>query len=511
MGYLKDYSGSVNLLSDIDQVSRIAIEEEAYNNEAGAYSMEGFQPGTYSVEYWFKVVPPLEFDEDYIHLNLMLADSHIYYDYVKIVLEDNGQIDSVYLHPPTLKESREGNAWVFTGKSTNDEILEFEILFDSHYKDQLSGVYSYVNDVNGLTTSVNNKLKTEYFAASLVFFASKGSGFLMPLVLFFVWYYYGREKEYTVPEYLSTVPVNGRKPWLVNLVFKKSVTEYDEDALYATLIDLHLRNKIKISQSDSLSIQIMSDTGLDCYEAETMRFLKEASENGLVTQEGIMTLVGDADFSLEKKAKAIGLKFAYNGLVFGTNSRVASEFTVNGKRRLVLPGIFSVLLIFAVFLGFLFSGSTEDILLSSLGYSVLPLIQVVVALLFPATLFGYWRKDYYKEKLEWESFKRHLVDFSRISQYGAEDLGMWGSWLVYGTALGVGKQVSDSLKKINVPISIPLYVPELRTLFTPIMAFSYSVSSSGGTSRHSYSSSSSRSGGGFGSSGGFGGGGSGVR
>ena len=511
IGYMKDYLGSVYLFNETEPSTKVEIAKAAYDNEAGAYSIEGYQTGQYTVRYWFRIVPPLEYDEDYIHLNMMLADNHIYYDNVKIVIEDNGQIDSIYIHPPTLKKTRDRNTWVFSGKSSENELLEFEILYDSIYRSQLSGDYTYINGVKGLTTAANNILKAEYLIALLVLWGTKISVIVMPLILFLLWYWYGREKEYTVPEYLSTIPVKVRKPWIVNLVFKKSVTDFDEDALYATLIDLHLKNKIKISQSDSLSIQILSDTGLDTYESETVKFLQLASENNIVTRENIERLINEAESNPIIRGRVINLKYGYNRLAQGTNNQVSSEFTVNGRSRLIRPVSYSLLLIIIAFFGFLVSYDTEDIFLRAFGYSLIPLLQVTIALVFPTTLFGYWKKDYFKEKLQWEAFKRNLTDYSRISNYGPEDLNMWGSWLVYGTALGVGKQVSESLKKINVPINIPLELPEYRTLFKPIMIYSYTAPSSGSSTSRGFSSSSSHSGGGFGSRGGFGGGGGGVR
>ncbi len=511
IGYAKDYQGKVVLYNVPGNEAIKDIARDAYNNEAGAYSILGYQTGEYTVKYWFKIAPPLEIDDEFIHLNMMLADSHVYYENVNIVIEDNGWINSVYIHPPTLKESKNRNAWVFSGESPANEILEFELLYDSLYADRINGFYTSVNNVGELTNAANQALRREYFVATMILWIIKASGYLMPFVFLYTWYRHGREKEYTVPESLSTVPVKVRKPWIVNLVFKKSVSDFDEDALYATLIDLHIRDKIKIEESDNLSIQILSDTRLDSYEAEVMDFLKGASVNNVVRRENIEKMIKEAKTNPNIRGKVINLKYAYNRIATGTNHSISSEYTLNGRKELLKPGLYSITLIIIAFTGFILSYHTEEILLRALGYSLIPILQVIIALIFPSTLFGYWKDDYYKEKLQWDAFKRHLLDYSRIEKYGTEDLNMWGSWLVYGTALGVGKQVSETLKKIDVPMNIPTNFPEYRTLFTPIITYSYTTPSSGTYSSRGFTSSSSRSGGGFGGGKGFGGGGGGVR
>jgi len=160
--------------------------------------------------------------------------------------------------------------------------------------------------------------------------------------------------------------------------------------------------------------------------------------------------------------------------------------------------------------GLILSNFTENIFFHAMGYSVIPTVQVIIASLFPRTLFGYWKKEYSKEKLEWDAFKRHLTEYSRLEQYGTQDINMWGKWLVYGTSLGVGEQVANTLKTLNIPLEVPVAFPKYRHLFNPITVYTYYTPSSGSSSSYS-SRSSSGSGGGFGGGRGFGGGGSGVR
>jgi len=43
---------------------------------------------------------------------------------------------------------------------------------------------------------------------------------LMPFIFLGVYLRYGRERSFTVPEYLSFTPNTALKPWQVNLLFK---------------------------------------------------------------------------------------------------------------------------------------------------------------------------------------------------------------------------------------------------------------------------------------------------
>ena len=138
--------------------------------------------------------------------------------------------------------------------------------------------------------------------------------------------------------------------------------------------------------------------------------------------------------------------------------------------------------------------------------SFIPIIQIIIALGFPSSLYGKWRGEAYKEKLEWDAFTRHLDDLSQIERYPPDDIGMWGEWLVYGTALGVGDSVVRALKQLNIDLPEAQYARSMPVYFHRfVLASTRKVSSSGGRVSGSFG------GGGFGSGGGFGGGGGGVR
>ncbi len=87
--------------------------------------------------------------------------------------------------------------------------------------------------------------------------------------------------------------------------------------------------------------------------------------------------------------------------------------------------------------------------------------------MFPSTLFGKWRPGMFKEKLQWDAFRNHLGDLAQLKKYGTEDLSMWGEWLVYGTALGVGDRVAEAMREMNVDIDIARFSPDDVPLVPP--------------------------------------------
>jgi len=116
--------------------------------------------------------------------------------------------------------------------------------------------------------------------------------------------------------------------------------------------------------------------------------------------------------------------------------------------------------------------------------------------------------------LKWNAFKKFLKDFSLISQYPPTSLAVWEKYLVYGTVLGVAKEVLKAMEALEVPLEeIDWYVPAIvggmgrsdfaksfnSSMLALSQAFSQSVTSS------SFSGSS------HGGGGGFGGGGGGAR
>jgi uncharacterized membrane protein len=120
-------------------------------------------------------------------------------------------------------------------------------------------------------------------------------------------------------------------------------------------------------------------------------------------------------------------------------------------------------------------------LLTPIILGLVMIVQVVIAYLSPQTILGKWKERMYKEKLEGDAFRAHLDDYSQLKKYSTEDLSMWGSWLVYGTALGLGEQVAQAMKELNIQLSPTVATSASRTHYTSVRAASISSGGGGGS------------------------------
>ncbi|MEQ2130402.1 DUF2207 domain-containing protein [Caldanaerobacter subterraneus KAk] len=152
-----------------------------------------------------------------------------------------------------------------------------------------------------------------------------------------------------------------------------------------------------------------------------------------------------------------------------------------------------------------------------IAINVLFLIISVSELIFVA-IYRFGIKKYSPDGkllvLKWNAFKKFLKDFSLISQYPPTSLVIWEKYLVYGTILGVAKEVLKAMEILRVPVEeIDWYVPAfagtmsvsnfVESFNSSLLAFSQSFSQNVMPSSSSGSS--------HGGGGGFGGGGGGAR
>jgi len=290
VGYYKDQWGSVFVEEPYDGDLNIvgSVRSQALMNEVGSYDPKTYEVGMYRVRFTFDIHPPLEKDEDVGHLNLKLASTHLPYSHVTIIFEGADYIASSSLHPPMFKVRNEDGRIVVMGSSGKDELIEVEMLVDLAALEDLDGFQSSVNNVRSRTVNSNRATTFQYNAATFLSYGVKALALLMPFLLYAVYQIYGSEEEYTAPEYLSYVPNRDRKPWVVNQIFKGAALDYDDDGFYATLLDLHMRRKIRIeTRPGGLLIHIIDDDLDDKYEKRVFGFLQMLSDDGLVDTDSL--------------------------------------------------------------------------------------------------------------------------------------------------------------------------------------------------------------------------------
>jgi uncharacterized membrane protein len=242
------------------------------------------------------------------------------------------------------------------------------------------------------------------------------------------------------------------------------------------------------------------DAAEDEYERSVIQFLEENSAGKTFDALAFEKIVKDQSKSWDGNKESLkALHETMDDLLRYKNNDVASEF-VSGLSLRVLGNIdlkYLIKVLYIVVFIFAFAGGISLLKNAVVATSLILVVQAMIPVMAPSSLFGRWKQDFYREKLEWDAFARFLSDFASIQKYAPEDLIIWKEWLIYGTALGVGDKVRTAMEALNVQIPAAYAVHEMHTYFGN--AYSASAPRSSG------------SGGGFGGGGGSGGGGAGGR
>lgn len=499
VAYIMDARGAVFFRDATGEAHREGVESLAEPSEAGIYRPDYFAAGFYPVDYTFRLHPPLATDGDHARLDLLLMDDHVPYRSVKVTLPA-GMAEEIYVHPATYRVATIGDRVVISGTSPVDEPLSLHLLLTPDAAAMLEGFPEPAEGVRGALAAENTLYAVPFAAGSVAKTLAYLLVLAMPVLLAGIHYVFGREQEATVPEYLSFVPDPALPPWKANLVFTGCAFRRDENGFYATLLDLHRRKKLCLAEKaegSGLIITVIDDEGLDSYERRVVAFIREAAGDAAhLDTDHLEELAKKAGRDLAVRMRVAGYEKRLQGLIAGGDKRISRSFGTDGRFRLTpLPIVAGGLLVGGILI-IVWNPDTVNAVMPAVLLAAVALFQGAVAWNFPATLFGTWKGDFYRQKLEWDAFARFLSDLAQIRKYEAADLPMWGEWLVYGTALGVGEKVEKAMEALQVDIRSTGFVDHahLAVGFHAVGTFS---SSSGGGSG--------------GGGGGFGGGGAGGR
>jgi uncharacterized membrane protein len=320
--------------------------------------------------------------------------------------------------------------------------------------------------------------------------------FLPLLVFVLCWLFFGREKveEVNVPEELSAYPVK-RRGWEVNAFFTPGFGQLNKDFFASMILDFKRAKYID----------------LKCTTEKGIIFKKDHAYVKLLKRPPVEEKVENAFYDLlEKAATLVDKKDGLFDLneAMGKGQKLIEEYkflqkTVDkeGKEYFSKKGrnIFAGFIVFAIVIAvFLFTSSAAILQGAFIMISTIVLGGVSQM----GALLVRYNKDFYEEYEKWQSFKRFL-SVSNIKSYPPEALVLWEEYLVYATALGVGKEVLDKFTEANIvpEQSRPMYIGIYHTGGS--FASSYGAATGGGGGGFG--------GGGFGGGGGMGGGGGGGR
>lgn len=505
VGYIKDYRGDVTLEEGDNPEYVNFISRMAENNEVGIYNPSYFAAGTYTVTYRYDLHPPVEYDDEFAHLNIRLVDEHIPYRDLTITYPA-AYVREIYPHPPGLSVDTSGDRYVVTGSLAGDEVLGLELLLSKEAITELQGFPEFIPDVAGQTREANPWYDiVPLYTGWILYLMGLAMAILTPFLFLAIYHRYGREKAFTVPQYLSFIPNPELKPWQVNLLFKGDAVNFDQDGYYATLLDMHRKKIVEIIEKpgvESVTIRIIREHSDDPYEERVLDFLRMVGTDGIVDSDKLSMLASQAKTDKTVESTMLRYKQALSGVTQRSDPRLIARYIVDGRDHILPLTLIGVAFcIVSVMMAILFAPLLGLLVPAAIYWGVMT-VQSGIAFVFPSTLFGHWKGDAYKEKLEWDAFAYFLSDLALMRKYAPSDISMWGEWLVFGTALGVGDKVVKAMKELDISLPEADVSLGLRSAFVPVLLFT--PPSSGGGSGFS-------GGGSFGGGGGFGGGGVGGR
>ena len=87
------------------------------------------------------------------------------------------------------------------------------------------------------------------------------------------------------------------------------------------------------------------------------------------------------------------------------------------------------------------------------GYSpffIITIFIIIGAVTYRSSLFFRFKDDYYPEYQQWQGFKKYLSTLDSMKRSPPQGVILWEKYLVYATALGIGKKVLQTLKDLKI-------------------------------------------------------------
>ncbi len=486
--YVKDYRDKVHSSDELSRAERAKIENEALTNEVGMLRISRFTKGTYRLSASYLLYAPILEGKNCLNLNLKLADSHIPYESVRIFIKDpNKLVEKVFPHFTYNSIEHVGNGYLIDGYSPENGLLEVDILMR---KFLVNGFTKKIPNLRNRVLNVNSSIYSMHLLWRLSIYLLSMFLALTPVILYAIYRKFGTEKDFIIPKFLSFVPNKRREPYIVNQIFNGDAKRGTADGFYATVLDLVRKGHLRLKRDEVCRVKVIleKEEGLrDDYEKMVYDFFKKNAENNefctlkfqVELKKKVESLVN------ERNREALNsLKQYFNRLFNHSEERLIDKF-IDNRGYLYIKTIFKTLLI----VSFAYSVFALALMQQHTGisavfdvYPIWKLLSFIViawgiAYLSPIQLFSRWKNNLYREKLQWDAFKNFLSNLVQIRKYAPGDINMWKQWLVYGTALGVAKNVLKAMKELNVNLP-EIDSPEAVVVLQRSMVGYYDVVSS---------------------------------
>ncbi len=275
---------------------------------------------------------------------------------------------------------------------------------------------------------------------------------LLMLVPIGIYGMFGREPEILYKaDYEYDLPTNS-SPVEVNSIVNGDVGTINDDAMYATILDLINRKFFKVTASndeDTVLKYVNSDTdNLKAFEKSLINFLSQFEVNGNISLKSVADTCDPYKFKDFKES-----------WIDQTSQEVPDSLI---KRYFVDKGsvIFNFLsfgllaLSIILFVAIIFIEITQYYWVL-LIISLVMFVESIVMISIPNTVPGRWTEEGKEYHDKWKNFENYITDFSLIKERPPASIQVWGKYLVYAAALGCADEVSNNMKEFFNVAGVP--------------------------------------------------------
>lgn len=316
---------------------------------------------------------------------------------------------------------------------------------------------------------------------------------ILSLIPFLLWNIFGKEKQFTVPQYSHVLPNKTTPPWQVDLLINGK-NELSKNGMASILMELYTANIVVIEMvkktfNKTYEFHIDTSIATTTISAKAKKFLDHLLDHE-IRKEGKKTVcvlpTNKTSILGSMSEQAFMQAFFKSGDV-----RQFIDATFDKKGSYAMVAYVVVLVLVSLAFGYIGPGAIYPFIIG----------LIILIGILPKSLFARFKEDKYKEYLEWHAFNNMLQDYAKIQQYLKEDKHMWKEWLTYAAAMGSAEKLLKSMKELN--ILSPADYDRTHNMYTHFIAYSL-ISQSFANPKSSGA-------GGIGGGGGFGGGGGGGR
>ncbi len=366
----------------------------------------------------------------------------------------NGTGNEFYLNPEDLTQSssiKGGEIEITSNKISQGQIYELLVLMPvDDFADSPDAKHVNEDGREKILKNLHDSINSINFWNTITSILEILSLIFIPLSLIVTYLKYGREPKVDYDAIYERELPSDDPPAVVNaLIDNNTFGEPNIKGFEATIMDLIDRKVFRIEKENNnllLTFDKSADT-MDKADQIVYDILMHFSSNGVLNLSRLKSRMGSKSNAkwfkehFDKWSETVQEEYLSDDIKSryfdDTGSTIASFIAVLG---------FALSILF--FLIFKFTDFSRGYELFLLGI-VVGVISICV-LHIRDDIFGRWTEEGRVIYLKWKNFKEFLKDNSLINEHPPESIVIWKKYLIYGTSLGVAKNVEKAMN-LQVP------------------------------------------------------------